>query len=86
MRTRDCRLGNDTVCLRCAFRTGDATANGLFSMICTFEFISFLALMRDVLPVLARVSGMWQHVSVDLAAVEVTAPSLLYPFRVHLSV
>jgi len=41
-------------------RDGDAVAAGLYYQLSTISFVGWLLLSRDVLPVLAGLSGLWQ--------------------------
>lgn len=55
----------------------DATAKGLFKIMCTKEFISTLLLMRDVLPDLRLLSKNFQQRNNDLTVVETFLPPVL---------
>ena len=50
----------------------DATALGLFSMTTRLEFVAFLLIARDVLPIVAHLSGSWQSNNTDFAVVAQT--------------
>lgn len=68
---RAARSGRDPHRTHNVVSKGDATAAGLFSVMCSYEFLCFLALSRDVLPSLARLNAMWQAVSTDVEKVQV---------------
>lgn len=47
----------------------DPTAKGLFKQMATYEFVACLSLMRDVLPLLSRLSKTFQADDVDISVV-----------------
>ena len=52
----------------------DATANGLYHQIATRSFAGWLLASRDILPVLASLSGLWQGQELDMCALEQQLP------------
>ena len=56
---------------------GCAIASGLHRHLCTYAFVGWLLLSRDILPVLAGLSALWQSQELDVSALERDLPGVL---------
>lgn len=58
----------------------DVVAVGLYTQLCTFEFVGFLLIMRDTLPGLAMLSKCWQGGADHIETLELSLPQLIKQF------